>query len=54
MARAGSYCFEDQDVDDACFMMEDKHVRRLLVLDRAHRLEIGGDWGHNHTEPISV
>jgi CBS domain-containing protein len=34
MTPAGSYCFEDQDVEDACFMMEDKHVRRLLVLDR--------------------
>ena len=32
------YCFDDQDVEDACFMMEDKHVRRLLVFDRARDL----------------
>ena len=38
MTPAGSYCYEDQDVEDACFMMEDKHVRRLLVFDRTHSL----------------
>jgi CBS domain-containing protein len=32
------YCFDDQDIEDACFMMEEKHVRRLLVFDRAHEL----------------
>ena len=38
MTRDGAYCFEDQDIEDACFMMEDKHLRRLLVFDRSHRL----------------
>jgi CBS domain-containing protein len=33
-----SYCFDDQDIEDACFTMEEKHVRRLLVFDRAHEL----------------
>ena len=37
MTRDGAYCFEDQDIEDACFMMEDKHLRRLLVFDRSHR-----------------
>jgi CBS domain-containing protein len=32
------YCFDDQDVEDACFMMEEKHVRRLLVFDRQRDL----------------
>jgi CBS domain-containing protein len=34
MSTDNAYCFDDQDVEDACFMMEEKHVRRLLVLDR--------------------
>ena len=38
MTATGAYCFEDQDIEDACFMMEEKHVRRLLVFDRAHDL----------------
>ena len=38
MTPARNYCYEDQDVEDACFMMEDKHVRRLLVFNRAHSL----------------
>jgi CBS domain-containing protein len=33
-----AYCFEDQDVEDASFMMEEKHVRRLVVLDRSRDL----------------
>jgi CBS domain-containing protein len=32
------HCFDDQDVEDACFMMEEKHVRRLLVFDRKRDL----------------
>ena len=27
------YCFEDQDVDDAVRIMEEKQIRRLLVLN---------------------
>jgi CBS domain-containing protein len=38
MTREGAYCFEDEDIEDACFMMEDKHLRRLLVFDRSHKL----------------
>ncbi|HLH32432.1 MAG TPA: CBS domain-containing protein [Terriglobia bacterium] len=38
MTHTAAYCFEDQDIEDACFMMEDKHIRRLLVFDRAHSL----------------
>src|SRR5690242_6098384 len=38
MTHKGAYCFEDQDIEDACFMMEDKHLRRLLVFDRSHKL----------------
>ena len=38
MTPNGAYCFADQDIEDACFMMEEKHVRRLLVFDRMHDL----------------
>lgn len=38
MSPQSYYCFEDQDVEDACFMMEEKHVRRLMVFDRTHTL----------------
>ena len=38
MTPARNYCYEDQDIEDGCFMMEDKHVRRLLVFNRAHSL----------------
>ncbi|MDH3672809.1 MAG: CBS domain-containing protein [Gammaproteobacteria bacterium] len=29
-----TYCYNDQDVADAAHLMEDKHVRRLAVLNR--------------------
>jgi len=32
------YCFEDQDVQEAARLMEEKQVRRLLVLNRDKRL----------------
>jgi CBS domain-containing protein len=32
------YCYEDQELDDAVRIMEDKQIRRLLVLDRNKRL----------------
>lgn len=32
------YCFEDQDVRDAAKLMQDRQVRRLVVLDRDKRL----------------
>jgi CBS domain-containing protein len=34
MTRNSAYCFEDQDIEDACFMMEEKRLRRLLVFNR--------------------
>ena len=33
-----AHCFDDQDIEDACFLMEEKRVRRLLVFDRARDL----------------
>lgn len=32
------YCFEDQDASEAIQLMEDRKVRRLVVLDRNKRL----------------
>jgi CBS domain-containing protein len=38
MTKDPYHCFEDQDIEDACFMMEEKHVRRMLVFDRQRNL----------------
>lgn len=38
MTAERAFCFEDQDIEDACFMMEEKKVRRLLVLNRSRDL----------------
>ena len=38
MSSTRAYCYEDQDIEDACFMMQDKHVRRLLVYNRMRDL----------------
>jgi len=32
------YCFEDQDVAEAAKLMEERQVRRVLVLNQRHRL----------------
>ena len=32
------HCFDDQDVEDACFMMEEKHVRRPFGIRRKRDL----------------
>jgi CBS domain-containing protein len=32
------YCFEDQNVEDAAKLMEEKQIRRLVVLNRNKRL----------------
>ena len=32
------YCFEDQDVEDAASLMEERQVRRIPVLDSRNRL----------------
>jgi len=34
MSADVTYCYNDQDVTDAAHLMEDKHVRRLAVLNR--------------------
>jgi len=38
MSKTISYCFDDQEIDDAAHLMEQKHVRRLAVLNREKRL----------------
>src|SRR5687768_7283849 len=32
------YCFEDQNIEDAAKLMEEKQIRRLVVLNRDKRL----------------
>ena len=31
-------CFDDQDYEDAAHVMEDRHLRRLAVMDRENRM----------------
>ena len=38
MSKTIAYCFDDQEIDDAAHLMEDKHIRRLAVLNRKKRL----------------
>jgi CBS domain-containing protein len=38
MTRNCAYCFDDQDIENACLMMEEKHLRRLLVFNRQRDL----------------
>jgi len=38
MSREVFYCYEDQDVADAAAIMEDKQIRRMLVLSRDNKL----------------
>lgn len=38
MSRDVAYCFLDQDVSIAAYLMERKQIRRLAVLDREMRL----------------
>ena len=38
MSKEVSYCFQDDDVDDAAEIMSDAKLRRLPVLSRAKRL----------------
>ena len=33
MTTPALHCFDDEDIEEACFMMKDEHVRRLLVFD---------------------
>lgn len=34
MTKDVAFCFDDQECDDAAHMMEDRHIRRLAVLNR--------------------
>lgn len=38
MSSGVVYCFEDDDVEDAARMMQEKQIRRLVVLDRNKQL----------------
>jgi CBS domain-containing protein len=38
MTSGVTYCFENQDVDEAARLMEEKQVRRIVVLDERKRL----------------
>jgi CBS domain-containing protein len=38
MSKTITYCFDDQEADDAAHLMEQKHIRRLAVLNRKKRL----------------
>jgi CBS domain-containing protein len=38
MAKNVAYCLDDQECEDAAHLMEDRHIRRLAVLDRRHSL----------------
>jgi CBS domain-containing protein len=38
MTRDVIYCFEDEDVSEAAWVMEDRQIRRLVVLDRDKNL----------------
>jgi len=38
MSKKISYCFDDQELEDAAHAMEDKHIRRLAVLNRNKRI----------------
>jgi CBS domain-containing protein len=51
------YCFEDQDVSEAARVMEEKQVRRLVVLNRDRRmvgiLSLGDLAVRNHDDRLS-
>lgn len=38
MSKKISYCFDDQDLEDAAHAMEEQHIRRLAVLNRKKRI----------------
>ncbi|WP_455217431.1 CBS domain-containing protein [Kaarinaea lacus] len=38
MTREVFTCYEDQDINDAANIMEEKHIRRLMVLNRDNRV----------------
>lgn len=38
MTKDVAYCFSDQDLNEAAHLMEEKHIRRLAVLDRQKQM----------------
>jgi CBS domain-containing protein len=52
------WCFDDEDVDEAARKMQDKQVRRLMVLQRGDKRLVGvvslGDLAANGTQKISA
>ncbi|WP_447984915.1 CBS domain-containing protein [Nitrospira sp. Nam74] len=38
MTRQVDYCYEDQDVDEAAQVMQDRQIRRLPIIDRDNQL----------------
>jgi CBS domain-containing protein len=52
-----TYCFEDDDIRDAARKMEEKQIRRLVVLNREKRLvgivSLGDLAVHINTEPLA-
>jgi CBS domain-containing protein len=51
------YCFEDQDIADAARLMEEKQIRRLVVLNRDKRMvgivSLGDIAVRNHDDRLS-
>ena len=56
MSKGAITCFADQNVAEAAAIMGDNQVRRLLVLDRSHRV-LGvlslGDIAENASEDLA-
>jgi CBS-domain-containing membrane protein len=38
MSKEIAYCFEDQEIEEAMSLMEDRQIRRLPILNREKRL----------------
>ncbi|WP_131781539.1 CBS domain-containing protein [Legionella gresilensis] len=38
MHKGVCYCYEDDDINDACELMQDQQIRRLIVLNKDKRL----------------
>jgi len=38
MTKDIAWCYSDQDIEDATHLMEERHIRRLPVLDRTEKL----------------
>jgi len=57
MTRDVIHCYEDEDVEDAAHLMQERQVRRILVLDRDKRL-VGivslGDLAAETGDPLRI